>query len=208
MAKKRARPGRSDHRIRRTHADIVHETDAVTVSMNLAETELPSQEYEADVLWPMMRHGAVSFILDRLSLHDPSRVEARVEVRMSYESFLKFWASTQTEHFASKLRTWLAAHPIEAAPETPRRDAEPEQGRAVLRAQVARVSLVGSDADVSFYALPTSHMSVAITDATITTVPIAGVLRVTTTTSALARLLTACAPLAEEITPMIKEGEL
>ncbi len=203
-AKKKDRSGR------RPHGNIVRGTDGVKMSVDLARIELPSQEYEADVLWPMVRRGAVSFMLDRLSLGDPSRVEARVEVRMPFESFLAFCATTQNEPFAGSLRRWVAANPqggssAEEA-KAPRLDnQDPEGGRGVVRAHLARLSHVGSDAELSFYAVSASHMADAVTDAATNTVPLAGVLRVTTTTHALAELLSACAHLREEITHMMSK---
>jgi hypothetical protein len=208
MSKQRKKKsGGSGSRGRHTYADVTRDGDTMTLEVDLARADLPSQEYEADVLWAMVRYGAVSFVLDRLSLRDPSQVEARVEVRMPFESFLKFVAATQADAYQRGLLAWLEANPVSEGVAPIQRDKDPEQPRAALRANVARVSYIGSDAEVSFYAMPASHVSQASQSATVSTIPIVGVLRVTTTTYALARLLSACPPLVKQMAPlMIQEG--
>jgi hypothetical protein len=181
--------------------------DSVHLGVNLSQIPLPEREYEADVLWPIIRHGAVSLVLDRLSLSG-NAVESRVEIRLPLESFLGFWSTTQAEPFAGKFKKWLSTATAGFAARSddhmgPRSNGDFE-ARAVLRAQIIRVAHVGTDADLSFYSVPPGYMSMAMVDQSAKRVPIAAVLRVTTTTRALARLLVDCASIVDQVETMMK----
>jgi hypothetical protein len=176
---------------------VTREGDNINLSLNLADLDPPEQEFEADAMWAIVRRGAVSLLLDRLSFADESLVEARVEMRLSFEAFANFWASTQQEPFIASFRKWVERHPgTERAATGAETKAPPE--RAVLRAHVVRVSYVETDSELMFYGYPISAMSQVINQGA-NSVPMHGVLRVTCTTETLARFMAACTDVARQI---------
>ncbi len=185
---------------------ITREGDTINLSLNLAELDPPELTFEADAMWATVRRGAVSFLLDRLSFADESLVEARVEVRLSFEAFGNFWASTQQQAFVEPFRKWVERHPgAERAARGVDTTVPPKLERAVLRANVVRVSYVETDAELLFYEYPISTMSLVINQVA-SSVSMNGVLRATCTTETLARFLAACTDVAGQIPSRQEKG--
>jgi hypothetical protein len=172
---------------------------------------VPTNVYDADFAWPVLRYGAVSLFFgkaDEPGVNGQLELRSRVEVRYPAESFFHhLWVNSREFH--RKLPEILQ--------KAPRWDGRDQINPAGLKAERehsewANFDILfqsGSQASLDFYLLPPSSLGFynAVRKATGQADPsllrVEPVLRVFTTTRELEHLLDACSAIADELEPLV-----
>jgi hypothetical protein len=175
---------------------IARRPDGFEVGIDIGAAGSPDQSFEADAILIRERRGSISFLCEQ----SREGTRAAVEIRMAIEAFLQLYTMLQAEAFAKPFWEYvervkglreIVVSPSEEAPCVP---------MAALRAQVAVVSNIGTDAEISFFAISVVALAnLANPDAKPPAVR--GVVRITCHTLVLAEALAAALELGRRLTP-------
>lgn len=116
------------------------------------------------------------------------RVAARLEIRMAFESFNAFRGSLDTNRFRETMKNWAEKNPTLVDPIEDTFDL-PAERNSLVRAQVAQITHIASDAELSFYAFPINEVWASARDQVQSSTRVEGVVRVTTSTAILRQLI-------------------
>lgn len=176
---------------------IVRGPEGVEVGIDLTSVEPPDQNFEADAILVTEKRGLVSFHCEQLR---GGSTRVAIEIRMAIEAFLQFYATIQQDAFSRTF--WSNVERLKAIRELvllPSKDVSAVP-TATIRAQVAVLSNIGTDAEISFFAM--SVMSLANLSRSSANPPlIRGVVRITCHTLVLAEALAAAIELGKKLHP-------
>jgi hypothetical protein len=161
----------------------------------------------SEAAWAKRRFGAVSLLFGKTA-PGGDRVAQVAEIRMGYEAFEAFWQNTgEVSSFYDRFSSWASrTGPLDGGRPAVDTPAEELLSYSWFRATIALASHAGTDAEMSFFAIPVRSASDAIRDHSVTSVPLVGVLRVTMTGHELYRLLQDCKHIHSELAPLLAEA--
>jgi hypothetical protein len=167
------------------------------LKIDLAALAPPDQSFEADRISVADHSGTVVFHCQQRLARSPG---SSIEVRMAEEAFLILLRTLQATEFEARLQKWITEHADLRNHVIWTPDGEAPVPAMVLRAQVAGVSHVGSDAEIAFYALPIGQLAGMIRGVRPTSQKdVVGVVRVTCHTLVLAEAVGQCKKLGATI---------
>lgn len=158
------------------------------LQLHFEQAKTPEKHFEADYGWVRRRGQTVVMIFDQADLVEPARTRIRIAVKMGADAFLTFMRSVEEAKIPETLASWASRHPLLAEEIRPEKMTEADQ-QATLRANLTFAGYFASDAELAFYLMPVLALSRATRDPQTTTLPVEGILTVTTSSAAFARLL-------------------
>ncbi len=140
-------------------SQVLREGGRTGLAFDLRGLRLPEASFDADHIDVTRRRGTIRFVCWRSC----ESASTAIEIRMALESFRAFVNSIESEPFAGRFKQWVDGHADQKAElgETPVAKETPKVESAV-RAHIAKVSHVGSEALISFYSLPLGAVAEAI----------------------------------------------
>lgn len=194
MAKKRDSAGKPK---------AADQTVGGAIVVKMEELGVPSETFDADYAWAQWRNGSISICFAKARFADPRSLTERFEVRVALETLQMILGSM------AKLRTgieaWIQDHPL------PRWEISTEDLALLevveeysLWASVVRISHVGSEAQVDLHQFTLHEVAQAFKAKNRTHFGVTPLLRISTTTFELHRILLDCQRIADEV---IRKGE-
>lgn len=180
------------------------------LSLSTAQLPTPHDVYVADAAWVKAARGAVSFFFAKLGDDDADPLRSKVEVRWSLESFAKaFWENSREFHEQMKLRAKKRAD-AGITPAVVRVKKIVAEKNHSMVANVSVLARMGTEASIDFFHFPPRVLAQYMSAPHTLTgrIPVVPLVRILLSTDTLTDLLDCCAPIVEELQPVLANPEI